>query len=96
MTEADSKRMPPWVGRAIIWFWLGALGAFYAVGLMRALRTLIVVLLVSLFIAFALEPAVNAMARRGTAARPRHRHRLRRGGGRGGGLLGGGGHGARL
>ena len=57
--------MPPWVKRAIVWFWLGGLGAFYAVGLVRALRTLFVVLLVSLFVAFALEPAVNFLARRG-------------------------------
>ena len=57
--------MPAWVKRAIVWFWVGGLGAFYAVGVVRALRTLLVVLLVSLFIAFALEPAVNAMARRG-------------------------------
>ena len=57
--------MPTWVKRAIVWFWLGGLGAFYAVGVARALRTLLVVLLVSLFIAFALEPAVNFMARRG-------------------------------
>ncbi len=57
--------MPAWVKRAIVWFWLGGLGAFYAVGVVRSLRTLLVVLLVSLFVAFALEPAVNAMERRG-------------------------------
>ena len=60
-----TKKMPPWAKRAIVWFWLGGLGAFYAIGVVRALRTLVVVLIVSLFIAFALEPAVNAMARRG-------------------------------
>ena len=61
----DGRTMPAWVKRAIVWFWLGGLGAFYAVGVARALRTLLVVLLVSLFVAFALEPAVNAMNRRG-------------------------------
>ena len=61
----DGRTMPAWARRAIVWFWLGGLGAFYAVGVVRALRTLLVVLLVSLFVAFALEPAVNAMARRG-------------------------------
>lgn len=61
----ESKKMPAWVKRAIVWFWIGGLGAFYAVGVVRSLRTLLVVLLVSLFVAFALEPAVNAMARRG-------------------------------
>ena len=57
--------MPPWVKRAILWFWLGALGAFYAVGVVRALGTLLTVLLVSMFVAFALEPGVNRMERRG-------------------------------
>ena len=61
----DGRIVPVWVKRAIVWFWLGGLATFYAVGVVRALRTLLVMLLVSLFIAFALEPAVNAMARRG-------------------------------
>ena len=61
----DGGTVPAWVKRAIVWFWLGGLATFYAVGVVRALRTLLVVLLVSLFVAFALEPAVNAMARRG-------------------------------
>ncbi len=61
----DGRTVPVWVKRAIVWFWLGALAAFYAVGVVRALRTLLVVLLVSLFMAFALEPAVNAMAGKG-------------------------------
>jgi predicted PurR-regulated permease PerM len=67
----DGGTMPPWVKRAIAWFWVGALATFYAVGVVRALRTLLVVLLVSLFVAFALEPAVNFLAehhiRRGIA-----------------------------
>lgn len=61
----DGRTVPVWVKRAIVWFWLGGLATFYAVGVIRALRTLIVVLIVSLFMAFALEPAVNVMARRG-------------------------------
>ncbi len=61
----DGRTVPVWVKRAIVGFWVGGLAAFYAVGVIRALRTLLVVLVVSLFIAFALEPAVNAMARRG-------------------------------
>ena len=61
----DGRTVPAWVKRAIVWFWLGALATFYAVGVARALRTLLVMLLVSLFMAFALEPAVNAMARKG-------------------------------
>ena len=61
----DGRTVPAWAKRAIVWFWLGGLATFYAVGVVRALSTLVVVLLVSLFLAFALEPAVNRMARRG-------------------------------
>ena len=64
-TMDDGRTMLAWAKRAIVWFWLGGLATFYVVGVVRALRTLLVMLLVSLFIAFALEPAVNAMARRG-------------------------------
>ena len=61
----DGRTVPVWVKRAIVGFWVGGLLTFYAVGVIRALGTLIVVLIVSVFVAFALEPAVNAMARRG-------------------------------
>lgn len=61
----DGRTMPGWVKRAIVLFWLGGLCTFYAVGVVRALGTLLTVLLVSLFLAFALEPGVNRMARRG-------------------------------
>ena len=57
--------MPTWVKRAIVWFWLGGLAVFYLVGMVRSLRTLLMLLLVSLFVAFALEPGVNRMERRG-------------------------------
>lgn len=59
--KTDSKTIPSWARRAIIWFWLGGLGAFYAVGVVRALRTLMLVILVSLFLSFAIEPAVKRM-----------------------------------
>ena len=61
----DGRTVPVWVKRAIVGFWVGGLATFYAVGVIRALRTLLVVLLVSVFVAFALEPAVNVMASRG-------------------------------
>ncbi len=57
--------MPPWVKKAILWFWLGALGVYYAVGMIHALRSLALVLVVSLFLSFAIEPAVNWMEGRG-------------------------------
>ena len=57
--------MPSWVPRAIVMFFIGLL----AVGVIRhlavALRSLIVILLVSLFLSFAIEPAVNWLERRG-------------------------------
>ncbi|MYJ36157.1 MAG: AI-2E family transporter [Acidimicrobiaceae bacterium] len=59
------RAVPVWVKRAIVWFWLGGLAVFYLVGVVRALSTLLVVLAVSLFLAFALEPAVNRMEHRG-------------------------------
>ncbi len=65
MVDDGATTMPTWVKRAIVWFWLGGLATFYLVGVIRALGTLLVVLVVSLFLAFALEPAVNIMARRG-------------------------------
>ena len=61
----DRRTVPVWVKRAIVGFWVGGLLTYYVVGVVRSLGTLITVLLVSLFVAFALEPAVNAMARRG-------------------------------
>ncbi|MDE0652056.1 MAG: AI-2E family transporter [bacterium] len=60
-----SRKMPPWVKRTIIWFWLGGLGAFYAIGVLRALSTLVVLVVISLFLSFAIEPAVNRMETRG-------------------------------
>ncbi len=63
--DDGATTMPAWVKRSIVWFWLGGLATFYLVGVIRALGTLLVVLVVSLFLAFALEPAVNIMARRG-------------------------------
>ncbi len=65
MVDDGATTMPAWAKRAIVWFWLGGLATFYLVGVIRALGTLLVVLIVSLFLAFALEPAVNIMARRG-------------------------------
>jgi len=60
-----TEKMPGWVKRAIVWFWLGGLIAFYFVDVVSSLRSLLTVLVVSLFAAFAFEPAVNWMAGRG-------------------------------
>ena len=57
--------MPGWIPRAIVLFLLGVAALFTVAWLIRELRELLLILLVSLFLAFALEPAVNYLARRG-------------------------------
>ena len=57
--------MPPWLRRAIVLLLLGAAMLYIAFWLIVRLRSLIVMLLVSLFLAFAMEPAANYLARRG-------------------------------
>ncbi|MGI8796699.1 MAG: AI-2E family transporter [Acidimicrobiia bacterium] len=57
--------MPGWVPRAILLFFLGVAALFSIVALFKQLRPLLLILLVSLFLAFALEPAANFLARRG-------------------------------
>jgi predicted PurR-regulated permease PerM len=61
----DPRAMPPWLPRAIGLFMLGVAGLFVVWWLLLRLRTLLILLLVSLFLAIAIEPAVNALARRG-------------------------------
>lgn len=60
-----SQRVPAWMIRAIVIFWVG----FLAVGAVRhvwnSVDSLILLLVVSLFLAFAIEPGVNRLARRG-------------------------------
>lgn len=65
-TPADnSRRMPRWVPRAIVLFWLAFLGTFVVRFTFNRLSNFLILLLVSLFIALALEPAVNKMVDRG-------------------------------
>jgi predicted PurR-regulated permease PerM len=61
----DSRAMPPWLPRAIGLCLLGVAGLFVVWWLLMRLRTLLILVLVSLFLAIAIEPAVNALARRG-------------------------------
>jgi len=56
-----SDGMPRWVPRAIAYFFLGWAALFTLYWLVRELRTLLIMLLVSLFSSFALEPAVNRL-----------------------------------
>ncbi|WP_420434446.1 AI-2E family transporter [Candidatus Poriferisocius sp.] len=63
--ETPSPKVPPWLFRAIL-TGVAALGGLYVLGwLIEELRTLIVIVLVSFFASFALEPAVNRMERVG-------------------------------
>ncbi len=63
--ETPSPKVPPWLLRAIL-TGAAALGGLYVLGwLIEELRTLIVIVLVSFFASFALEPAVNRMERMG-------------------------------
>jgi predicted PurR-regulated permease PerM len=61
----SSSQMPPWIARAIVLVILSAFAAFAALTLFRKLRDLVIWLITALFLSFALEPAVNWLARRG-------------------------------
>jgi predicted PurR-regulated permease PerM len=60
-----ARGMPPWLPRAIVLFWLGYAALQLAEGLLSAIRSLLITLLVSLFLSFAMEPPVNRLAQRG-------------------------------
>jgi len=57
--------MPRWVPRAILLFFVGVVSLFVLAWLFTRLRDLLIMLLVSLFLSFALEPAVNHLQGRG-------------------------------
>lgn len=58
------EAMPRWVPRAIAVFWVGFLAALAARAVFHRISSFLLLLLVSVFLAFALEPAVNALHRR--------------------------------
>ena len=62
---AAAERVPGWVIRAIAVFWLGFMLVGVAKHLWGRLDGLILLLLISLFLALAIEPGVNRLARRG-------------------------------
>ncbi len=57
--------MPAWVPRAILLFLVGAAGLFTVRWLLQELQSFLVLVVVSLFLSFALEPAVNRLNRLG-------------------------------
>jgi predicted PurR-regulated permease PerM len=62
---SGDSRIPHWIIKAIAIFWLGWVVVYIGTGAVRALRPLLIVLLVSMFLSFAIEPAVNRMERAG-------------------------------
>lgn len=61
----ENQRMPKWVPRATALFLAGVALLGATVWVLIRIRSLIIVILVSLFLSFAIEPAVNWLARRG-------------------------------
>ena len=57
--------MPRWVPRAILLLWLGFLGTILIQELWGSLFGFFLLLVISLFLALAIEPGVNRLARRG-------------------------------
>ena len=64
---ADSGRhgMPRWIPRLITIVALVCVGLFAAYHMLRAVRTLLVLVAISLFLSIALEPGVNFLSRKG-------------------------------
>ena len=63
-TDVDhrqSSKVPRWVIKAIALFWIGWAITYIGTGMVRNLRALLVVMLISLFLSFAIEPAVNRL-----------------------------------
>ena len=56
---------PAWLARGIVMFWLGYALLWYGRGVLSSLRPLFIIVLISLFLSFAIEPAVNRLERMG-------------------------------
>ena len=64
--SADTgRRIPRWVPRAVVLFWLGALGALVTRYVFNRLSGFLILLLLSLFMALAIEPGANKLEARG-------------------------------
>jgi predicted PurR-regulated permease PerM len=64
-TVFGTTAVPGWVVKAIGLFWVGWVVVYIGTGMVRSLRSLLIVVLISLFISFAIEPAVNRLERWG-------------------------------
>jgi predicted PurR-regulated permease PerM len=68
MSDIDTSsraRMPRWVWKAVLIFWIGWLLAIRVDTVVERLYGLLTLLLVSMFLALAIEPGVNRLAKRG-------------------------------
>lgn len=71
MSHADSggltpkDAMPKWVPRAILLFWVGFICTLVLREVFHQLSNFLVLMLIALFLALAIEPAVNRLAKRG-------------------------------
>ena len=63
--KASRDKMPSWVPRAIGLFWVGAIAMLAVRELFHQLSDFLILLVISLFLALAIEPAVNRLAARG-------------------------------
>ena len=61
----DRSRVPRWVIKAIGLFWVGWAVTYLGTGMLRAVRGFLIIVVISLFFSFAIEPAVNRMERWG-------------------------------
>ncbi|MEY3481976.1 MAG: hypothetical protein RLZ40_19 [Actinomycetota bacterium] len=64
-TPGSDASMPRWVPRAVLLLWLGYLGTVLVQELWDRLFGFLLLLVISLFIALAIEPGTNRLARRG-------------------------------
>jgi predicted PurR-regulated permease PerM len=63
--QRDLRGMPPWVPRLLVTIVGIVIGLWVVLNVVRRLRGLIILLLISLFLSVALEPGVNYLAKRG-------------------------------
>ncbi|MFM8602115.1 MAG: AI-2E family transporter, partial [Actinomycetota bacterium] len=59
------RRVPGWVPRAVVLFWAGALGAIAFRHVIHRLSSFLILMLIALFVALAMEPGVNRLEARG-------------------------------
>ena len=64
-TESDDRRLPRWVVPAVVIFWSGFLAALAIRFVWGKLSGLVVLVAIAAFLALAIEPGVNRLARRG-------------------------------